>query len=567
MHTTVLGLCAAAALASPTLHAQSLLAFTTGDSQSDNCGWSVARLGDLDGDGLDDFVVGCPGDGPFTGAHQGRARVCSGKTGVTLFDWRGAAVDDLFGYSVANAGDTDGDGIDEIVVGAPGSDAVASLAGTAYLFSGKDGTLRRSWSGDSKDDLFGWSVAGGGDVDGDGLADVVVGAWRDDKAGTDSGSVYVFSGATGQVIHLLTGTSNSEWFGIAVAGAEDVDGDDRADILIGAFNDSSSLPSAGSALLVSGATGTTLSSFHGTWPGGNLGFSVAGAGDLNADGVPDLIVGAPYESVTAFRSGSAYVYSGADKSLLYEFHGTAPDDYLGEAVSAAGDVNGDGFDDVVVGARLEPDHTGLGAAHVYSGRDGSLLVETFGDVTLSSFGVAVSGGGDMNGDGFDDIVVGSPQASTTAFFEGAAYVYSPCPLPPMVYCTAKQTSQGCLPLITWSGTTALSGADDFELQVWNLIPKQSAFLLLGAAPVATPWHGGTLCVGSPVKRLHAGKTRGNPGLPCAGTLEFAMPQTLFSSLGLVPGSAAYVQLVSRDPGLAPPDALISTAGLRLTICP
>ncbi|MCE9595558.1 MAG: integrin alpha [Planctomycetes bacterium] len=518
---------------------------------------------------MDDFIMGCPGDDLPSGAITGHARVCSGADGSTIYDVRSPKTSGNFGMSVANAGDTNGDGVEDFIVGAPGEATVALGAGAAHLFSGKDGSVLFSWFGDTKNDEYGVSVGGGGDIDGDGFCDLIVGSHFDDKTGLNTGSVYVYSGLDGKQLYLLTGGTPSDLFGHAVANAGDVDHDGRADILIGVpYADAPSLPNTGKALVVSGATGAVLATYTGTWPGGRLGFSVASAGDTNADGVLDVIVGAPDESVTAFRSGSAYAYSGADGTILGSFHGVGIDDFLGCAVSAAGDANMDGYADVVAGAYVEGDFHKSGAAHVYSGRDGSLLFKVFGDVGFSSvFGITVSGGGDMNGDGFDDIVVGAPDAQVGAFFDGAAYVYSPCPLPPMSYCTAKVNSQGCAPVMQWSGTTSLADPDVLELHVANLIAGQPAFLILGAAAGFTPWQGNTLCVTSITKRISVGTTRGNPSLPCSGSLKIALADAGWSSLGLGAGATTYLQVIARDPGLPPPDRLASTSGLRLILCP
>ncbi|MCK6448701.1 MAG: integrin alpha [Planctomycetes bacterium] len=527
----------------------------------------MCGLGDVDGDGFDDFIAGCPDDGPAPGAYVGSVRVCSGKNGAVLLDLDGAALGDRFGWAVGNAGDADGDGHGDFLVGAALNDDSGPEAGSAYLYSGAGGALRFAWRGDSANDLFGYAVAGAGDVDGDGTSDVIIGAPLDGKGGTNAGSAYVYSGKDGTLIHTLTGPAPHAIFGSAAAHVGDLDHDGHADFVIGAYQDSSAGPLLGSVTVFSGRTATPLFILHGSWIGGGFGFSVSGAGDVNGDGTLDFVIGAPDESVTAFRSGSAYVYSGADAILLYSFYGTDPDDFLGRAVSGVGDANADGYADIVVGAYNEPDHTVIGAAHVYSGRDGTLLFKVFGDYVGSAFGIAVSGGGDMNGDGFDDIVVGSPQAQVGAFFDGAAYVYSPCPLPPFEYCTAKLNSESCLPRIDWAGSTALSGTDAFEVRGWNLIGHQDAFLLLGARAQSTPWHGGTLCVGAPVLRLRASDAAGHPGRPCSGKARFSLPAGRLADLGLGAGSTFYLQVVARDPGFAPPDDFIATPGLRVTLCP
>lgn len=156
-----------------------------------------------------------------------------------------------------------------------------------------------------------------------------------------------------------------------------------------------------------------------------LGFSVSGAGDVNNDGFDDLIVGAYSGEDCESRTGRAYVYSGQSGVLLYTFTGEAAGDIFGLSVSGAGDVNNDGFDDLIVGA-FGNDAGGLdaGRAYVYSGQSGTLLHTFTGEVALYRFGVSVSGAGDVNNDGFDDLIVGGYLITATGFDAGWAYVYS-----------------------------------------------------------------------------------------------------------------------------------------------
>jgi hypothetical protein len=136
-----------------------------------------------------------------------------------------------------------------------------------------------------------------------------------------------------------------------------------------------------------------------------------------------------------------------------------------------------------------------------------------------------------------------------------------------VYCTAKPNSQGCLPEVTWNGSATLTGADDFLVTALDLIAGQDAFLLLGARPQATPWHAGTLCVDAPVLRLRTKTTAGHSDRPCSGKVHVPLSHQFLTDLGLSAGSTFYTQVVARDPGFAPPDGFISTAGLRVTLCP
>ncbi|MDA0668050.1 MAG: hypothetical protein O3A50_09780, partial [Planctomycetota bacterium] len=172
----------------------------------------------------------------------------------------------------------------------------------------------------------------------------------------------------------------------------------------------------------------TLWQFDGQASYDLLGFSVSGAGDVDGDGFDDLIVGALWADPGGLtEAGSAFVYSGATGSLIWQFDGQASADQLGRSVSGAGDVDGDGFDDVIVGAH-GADPGGLsdaGSAFVYSGATGSLIWQFDGQASSDILGISVSGAGDVDGDGFDDVIVGAPSADPGGVSSaGSAYVYS-----------------------------------------------------------------------------------------------------------------------------------------------
>ena len=273
--------------------------------------------------------------------------------------------------------------------------------------------LQHTFNGDSVDDFFGWSVSGAGDVNGDGFADLIVGAYKSDNNGTDSGSARVLSGIDGSVLYDFDGDSSSDLFGFSVSGAGDVNGDGFADLIVGAHGDNSN---RGSAQVFSGIDGSILYTFDGDSALDQLGRSVSGAGDVNGDGFADLIVGAPLDDNNGSRSGSARVFSGVDGSVLYNFDGDSADDWFGRSVSGAGDVNGDGFDDFVVGAPFDDDNgQDSGRARVFSGIDGSVLYNLDGNSTGDSLGGSVSGAGDVNGDGFDDLIVDSGGGTVRVF--------------------------------------------------------------------------------------------------------------------------------------------------------
>ncbi|MBL8746524.1 MAG: FG-GAP repeat protein [Phycisphaerae bacterium] len=401
-------------------------------------GSSVSGAGDVNGDGFDDVIVGAPTENNASGVTTGVARVYSGRTGAFLRTFYGDSAGDQFGWSVSGAGDVNNDGIPDFIVGAPQDDNTGTDSGSARVFSGANGAILYTFNGDSADDRFGLSVSGAGDVNNDGFDDLIVGAYQDDNTGADSGSARVFSGATGAILYTFNGDAAGDRFGWSVSGAGDVNGDGFDDVIVGArFNDSNGTDS-GSAQVFSGATGAVLYTFNGVGAGDLFGWSVSGAGDVNGDGFADLIVGAPFHDANGANSGSARVLSGADGAVLHTFVGDAVGDNLGSSVGGAGDVNGDGFADLIVGVPLADNNKNInsGSARVFSGADGAILYTFNGDAGNDQFGLSVGGAGDVNNDGFDDLIVGTPLADNNYINSGSARVFfsvATCP-PPTAPC-------------------------------------------------------------------------------------------------------------------------------------
>ena len=404
-----------------------------GVSLSERLGHAVAGAGDVDGDGYDDVIVGAINARP-SGSQVGSAFVYSGATGTLIWRIDGQANGDRLGSSVASAGDVDGDGFDDIILGAVWADPGGrSKAGSAYIHSGATGNLIWQLDGQAAGDELGFSVSGVGDVDGDGLDDVIIGArWADPAGLPSAGSAYVCSGLTGTLIRRFDGHAAGDALGSSVSGAGDVDGDGVDDVIVGAMDaDPGQATDAGSAYVLSGATGALIWQFNGLSADDNLGIAVSGAGDVDCDGLQDLIVGASGSGIGGFPSGgSAYVYAGATGTVIWQVHGQGWSDLLGSSVSDAGDVDGDGVGDVIVGAHWA-DPGGLsraGSAYTFSGATGILLGQFHGQSASDWLGFSVSGAGDVNGDGLDDLIVGAawadPGGQPSA---GSAFVYSLAP--------------------------------------------------------------------------------------------------------------------------------------------
>ncbi len=405
-------------------HAQTTLYTLNGDSAGDIFGRSVSGAGDVNDDGYADVIVGAQLD-DNNGTFSGSARVLSGIDGSILFTFHGDSAFDFFGFSVSGAGDVNADGHADVIVGAFGDDNTGSFSGSARVFSGIDGSVLYTFNGDSADDFFGVSVSGAGDVNVDGFADLIVGAEGDDNNGGASGSARVFSGSDGSILYSFDGDSANDFFGTSVSAAGDVNADGFDDLIVGAHFDDNNGSDSGSARVFSGLDGSILYTFDGDSAGDEFGRSVSGAGDVNADGFADLIVGAYMDDNNASNSGSARVLSGHDGSTLYMFDGDSADDGFGFSVSGADDVNADGFADLIVGALLD-DNNGIssGSSRVFSGLDGSVLHTLNGDSAEDRFGRSVSGAGDINADGYADLIVGAYLDDNNGTDSGSARVIS-----------------------------------------------------------------------------------------------------------------------------------------------
>jgi hypothetical protein len=300
----------------------------TGPFAGARLGHAVADAGDVDGDGIHDIAGGSPG--PVGTA--GRVRIYSGADGSMIREVNGELAGDGFGYAVAGLGDTDGDGFGEIAVGAPGRDAGGSGAGRVYIVSGKDGSVLRFHDGAKAGERLGAGVGPAGDVDGDGAGDVIVGAPR---GGDGRGRALVLSGATGlPIVPALSPEATGSTFGeFFVAGCGDVDADGTGDLYVGDYGDSmgyvysgvdgsrlrtldfpggfgcgrgagdvdgdghadiavGAYLGAGRVNVISGADGSVLRTITSTTPGESFGFDAVGVGDVDGDGAIDVFVGA-----------------------------------------------------------------------------------------------------------------------------------------------------------------------------------------------------------------------------------------------------------------------------------
>ncbi|MFO0981058.1 MAG: integrin alpha [Planctomycetota bacterium] len=436
----------------------SLLAFE-GDRAGDQLGSSVSGLGDIDADGIGDLIVGA-WQGGLVG-DGGYARVYSGRDGHVLFTFFGDNFDpwgdgDALGYSVAGAGDVNGDGVPDMIVGSPWDDLVGFDTGSAKVFSGKNGSLLYAFSGTPGDiSEFGRGIAGPGDLNGDGFADLVVGAPRDDSFQPSAGKVWFFSGANGAVMDGIAGSNAGDTLGWSAAAAGDLNADGFADCVVGApaFD---SLSSSGRVLAYSGKGRAVLLNLTNGLTGDLLGFSVAGVGDANGDGVPDILAGAVDDGSTGVEAGSATLFSGRDGSALSRRFGEQANDHFGWSASGTGDANGDGLPDLIVGMFHTTPPSVTGYAALFSGRTSQRLYRFEGDLTVyDQYGYSVSGAGDINRDGLADVMIGVPNHDPYGSDSGAALVLAGSPL----FLDAEPRSANAGQVVTLTAREQPAGTD------------------------------------------------------------------------------------------------------------
>lgn len=415
-----------------TLNALGTQGFTvTGASNGDRLSNGLSGIGDFNADGYSDVMFGAP-RGDTGGSNRGEVSVIYGDNslgGSSIvtppvdsgeFMLRGTSNGDQAGSAVGTAGDVNGDGIADLIVASPNGDPGGSNRGEVSIMFGRTTSLAGSTiplntlgsegvtiNGINNGDRIGSSVYSAGDVNGDGYDDVIIGAQFAEDAGTNRGEAYVVFGSAsigGTTINLsslgtqgfiIHGTTNNDRLGFSVKTAGDINGDGYDDVIIGAPLADPNGNSSGQTYVVLGSAvglagldidASSILSYgfrlNGVSGGDRAGQSVSSAGDVNADGYDDIIIGAPYEDPGGSNRGQSYIVYGKESGWLgstielssldgtngYKIDGINNNDRSGFSVSNLGDVNGDGFDDVVIGAYLaDPNGGNSGQSYVVYG--------------------------------------------------------------------------------------------------------------------------------------------------------------------------------------------------------
>ena len=333
-----------------------------------------------------------------------------------LREWTGEGDGDEFGARVLPLPDVNGDGIGDYALSAPSRNETGNLReGKLYVYSGAGGLL---WSehGNEVWDYFGLATDHA-DLDGDGTDDLLVGMPGLDEAG----SLYLLEGRTGNEIARLRGSGKDDWFGATVAALDDLDGDGVREFAVGATGHNNS---AGRVYLYSGASRTVLSTIDGPTLS-NFGRTLVALDDLDGDGFGELAISSMQVAGGSQDPGTVSVYSPEDRVLLLQSTGENALDDFGRAIAGTGDLDGDGFSDLLIGA---PSYDALdrdvGAAYLVSFASGRVLRKYVGQFTGDELGRSVAAGVDVDGRGVPEFLVGVPGARGDGLFGGQVLLYS-----------------------------------------------------------------------------------------------------------------------------------------------
>jgi PKD repeat protein len=461
----------------------------TAESDQTNAyfGYSVGTAGDVNGDGFSDIIIGARYyDNGQT--DEGRAFVYHGSTtGLSAASNWTAESDQVnadFGFSVGTAGDVNGDGYSDVIVGSDLYDNGQTDEGRSYVYHGSATGLgaTAAWTAESNQDTayFGYSVGTAGDVNGDGYSDIIIGSQRYDNGQNDEGRAYVFHGSATGLSTSPAWTAESDqaltYFGNSVATAGDVNNDGYDDVIVGCPDYTNGEDDEGRAYVYHGSASGLMTSPAWTAES-NLGYSYFGtsvkiAGDVNGDGYTDVIVGAPWYTNGETSEGRAYVYygglSGLNASPAWTAEGNQTYAFFGNSVGTAGDVNGDGFSDIIIGADYyDNGQSNEGRVYVYHGAATGLSATPAWNVESNQanamFGRSVGTAGDVNGDGYSDVIIGAPAYDKGSSNEGLAFVYNGRDNEPPLSNAGPDQIVDTLSVVTLDGSLSSDPEDDLPL--------------------------------------------------------------------------------------------------------
>jgi len=454
-----------------------------GESSYDNASFGLSSVGDVNGDGLQDFAVGAPNNDDG-GVNVGKVYLYFGekdkvwKKGANLADapvtYIGEEKDDNAGSAVSGIGDVNGDGLDDFAICARNNSQGGDGAGKVYLVFGKrDGWQKKNslsevfpmYIGEMEEDNAGAKLAAAGDVNGDGLDDFLIGCPKNDEGGEDSGAVYIIWGHRGiwkKYIHLnrlkklgikLIGETAYDQTGNSISMAGDVNGDGFGDVIIGSEKEGEGGKSAGAAYLLMGRKDGWNPSLdlafidlkiYGDKKKAKFGYSVSLLGDINGDGFSDIGVGATASSKGGKKIGRVSIFMGnkdffsvrKKKSSTEDVFivGQKKKDQFGYALSYLGDINKDGLDDFAVSSTRNSDwKKKAGKVYVFFGREKwekensakKANMGIRGEKKRDYSGTTISFVGDTKGDGSSGFLVASDSSSANGRSSGKAYIIYP----------------------------------------------------------------------------------------------------------------------------------------------
>lgn len=512
-------------------HAQATVLNAQGNPNS-QFGAAIARVRDYDGDGQDDLLVGAPATNNSTGAVS----IVSSATGASLLSATGAAVLARFGAAVLVIADQNGDQIGEIAVGAPNF-GTASPAGAIRILNGSNLSQISTVLGSTPQANLGEHLVQLDDQTGDGIPEYAASATgMDVGAVSDAGAVLVFDGMTNALLLTIPGAAPFDAFGQGLGTVQDQSGDGRRELVIGAPGfDPPGVPGAGLVQVVDPLSGFVVRSFPGAAINASLGTQCDGVRDVNGDGVSDIIAGAPSESPAGVPfGGSCRVFSGATGVTLVTVSGQNPSDRLGVTVAGVGDLDRDGFGDYACGSPFISVFgiANAGQVTVFSGKTHALLYRFSGIDASSARGGLVVLLGDLDGNGRDEFVIGSPLFDGPAIDAGQLELKS---------------------ALTGSITIDSTGKFGTPWQVTvQATPSSLAFMMIDFTPGLIPSAFGDIC-------LALGSGLFLTKIPTLSPLGLSTFGGLLPGPGLVPPNTTFhVQCMVADPN--------SFSGFRTSEC-